>query len=87
MNKKHLIQRHIPLLYGSNLGISSFRLVNELSKKYTHKKVSIKNFKNEKVANKFISRLQKRYFRRFREPIFAKFENNGKQLIYWVNKK
>ena len=83
------IQRHLTLIYGMNSdGMKS------CSKSYEKLKINLKRYKTDEgvvrnfntalKSKLFLSKLQKKFFKKYRKPIFSKIENNGKKIIYKV---
>ena len=82
MDKNNQINRKSTLIFGLNEnGMKS--LLKEKSFKFSRSKY----FSSTKNANTFITKLQKKFFKKYKKPVFAKFEQDGKKLIYWVQKK
>ena len=82
MDKNNQINRKSTLIFGLNEnGMKS--LLKEKFFKFSRSKY----FSSTKNANIFITKLQKKFFKKYRKPVFAKFEQDGKKLIYWVQKK
>ena len=82
MDKNNQINRKSTLIFGLNEnGMKS--LFKEKFFKYSRSKY----FSSTKNAKIFIKKLQKKFFKKYKKPVFAKFEQDGKKLIYWVQKK
>ena len=85
------IKRHLNSIYGLNS--SSMKCVfkpeifnfikSDLKRTKTNEGIE-RIFSNQKQSKLFLSRLQKRFFKRFRKPIFSKIEENGKKITYKV---
>ena len=82
------IQRHVTLIYGMNsngmksCGKSIEKLIN--LKRYKTDEGVVRNFNTALKSKLFLSKLQKKFFKKYRKPIFSKIENNGKKIIYKV---
>ena len=88
------INRHLTLIYGSNSnGMKSFwkpeitKLIKSDLKRIRTSKGIERIFANQKESKLFLSKLQKRFFKRFRKPIFSKIQENGKKITYKVGIK
>ena len=47
----------------------------------------IRTFSYPKYTKIFLSKLEKRFFKKFKKPIFSKIENNGKKVTYKIGEK
>ena len=53
-------------------------------KRYKTDESVVRNFSTALKSKLFLSKLQKKFFKKYRKPIFSKIENNGKKIIYKV---
>ena len=51
------------------------------------KKVFFRSFRNRKLCRQFISKLQKRYSKRFKQPINFRINIRGNKIEYYAGKK
>ena len=87
-------KRHLTLIYGLNSnGMKSFwkpeiaKLIkSDLKRNRTSEGIE-RIFANQNQSKLFLSKLQKRFFKRFRKPIFSKIRENGKKITYKVGIK
>ena len=86
------IKKNIPLIYGLNSnGMNCYtgqiKILKSVLKRTKKNEYTERNFSNPKQSRLFLSKLQKRVFKRFRKPIFSKIEDNGKKIIYKIGVK
>ena len=88
------IKRHLNLIYGLNSNGMQCFYKPEITKliKLDLKRIKTSDgiervFTNQNQSKLFLSKLQKRFFKRFRKPIFSKIQENGKKITYKVGTK
>ncbi len=79
-------EKHV-LLYGSNavgMCVNTRAAVENLKKHFPFDKRKVRTFRYPKHTRLFLAKLEKRFFKRFKRPIFSKIENKGRTIIYGV---
>ncbi len=74
------------------VNIDAFSKVTDLLDKTKFKRIKtnegvIRTFSYPKYTKMFLSKLEKRFFKKFKKPIFSKIENNGKKITYKIGEK
>ena len=68
-------------VHHSSFCSNSYRAANKT------RKIFFRSFRNRKLCRQFISKLQKRYSKRFKQPINFRINVRGNKIEYYAGKK